>query len=271
MIDWPIPSFIGELYTNGSRTWEWNGKAWVGYGPTLIGPIGPTGPQGLVGATGATGPNANAIDITYNPTASGLSATNVQAAIDEIEKRVLSVYTKNTWTSFQKSSKFTSVSGVNRQINIASGQIFIVGFIVEEPVRILNVKFEITSFNGANGYFGMYNVENVAGNTLPTTRFFDVSYTINANGIYTFPVNIDLQPGVYSYAFNQSVINGYRAFELPDNVFGVKSTMGLTTYITGYYKNLIGLGIPNPAPSGLANLLDVNVLAPLAIFEIQKI
>jgi hypothetical protein len=58
MINWPIPSFIGELYTFGGRTWEWNGKAWVGLNIPIVGPIGATGatgPQGIQGVTGSTG------------------------------------------------------------------------------------------------------------------------------------------------------------------------------------------------------------------------
>jgi hypothetical protein len=47
MINWPVPTFIGELYTSpNGDTWEWNGKAWLGSDiPGAA--IGPTGPSGL--------------------------------------------------------------------------------------------------------------------------------------------------------------------------------------------------------------------------------
>lgn len=47
MIDWPIPTFIGELYTSpNGDTWEWNGKAWLGSNiPGAA--VGPTGASGL--------------------------------------------------------------------------------------------------------------------------------------------------------------------------------------------------------------------------------
>jgi hypothetical protein len=63
MINWPIPSFIGELYTSpNGDVWEWNGNAWIGLesfvpGPTgTTGATGATGPQGVTGINGATGP-----------------------------------------------------------------------------------------------------------------------------------------------------------------------------------------------------------------------
>jgi hypothetical protein len=63
MINWPIPSFIGELYTSpNGDVWEWNGNAWIGLesfvpGPTgATGATGPQGPQGVTGIDGVTGP-----------------------------------------------------------------------------------------------------------------------------------------------------------------------------------------------------------------------
>lgn len=66
MIDWPIPLFIGELYTSpNGDLWEWNGKAWVGVDVPIVGPIGPQGP---IGATGATGlPGATGINGATGP------------------------------------------------------------------------------------------------------------------------------------------------------------------------------------------------------------
>jgi len=51
-INWPIPSYIGEIYTapNGKK-WEWNGYAWDFIGPDYA--VGPTGPAGA-GVTNVT-------------------------------------------------------------------------------------------------------------------------------------------------------------------------------------------------------------------------
>lgn len=54
MINWPVPSFIGEIYTAPSgKSWEWNGYAWDFIGPDYA--VGPTGPAG-----------AGVIDVTYS-------------------------------------------------------------------------------------------------------------------------------------------------------------------------------------------------------------
>ena len=57
-INFPIPTFIGELFTAGGKTWEWNGYGWEAVTPTAVGATGSTGPQGAtgIGATGDVGP-----------------------------------------------------------------------------------------------------------------------------------------------------------------------------------------------------------------------
>lgn len=56
-INFPTNPVVDQIYTFGSRSWKWNGSAWISintsYGPA--GPTGPTGPQGLTGPTGAQG------------------------------------------------------------------------------------------------------------------------------------------------------------------------------------------------------------------------
>ena len=57
MINWPIPTTVGEIYTspNGDK-WEWNGYGWDTFGSIgVTGPIGPTGGTGGTGGTGSTG------------------------------------------------------------------------------------------------------------------------------------------------------------------------------------------------------------------------
>lgn len=59
-INFPTGPTVGQIYTYGSRSWEWNGDAWqAAPGPYTVGPTGPTGstgPTGPTGSTGATGP-----------------------------------------------------------------------------------------------------------------------------------------------------------------------------------------------------------------------
>jgi hypothetical protein len=60
VINFPDSPEIGEMYTNGINTYEWNGSSWRLVRTSAAGPTGPTGPTGAasteVGPTGPTGP-----------------------------------------------------------------------------------------------------------------------------------------------------------------------------------------------------------------------
>jgi hypothetical protein len=59
-IDFPENPTIGDTYTNGINTYEWDGQAWRLVRTSAVGPTGPTGPTGAasteVGPTGPEGP-----------------------------------------------------------------------------------------------------------------------------------------------------------------------------------------------------------------------
>lgn len=52
-IDFPNTPTVGQQFTSGATTWEWDGVTWTVIRTPVIGPTGPTGPQGPTGATGA--------------------------------------------------------------------------------------------------------------------------------------------------------------------------------------------------------------------------
>ena len=89
MINWPIPTTVGEIYTspNGDK-WEWNGYGWDTFGSIgVTGPIGPTGGTGATGAgaTGATG--ADGADGATGPTGGTDSAVQDTGVIISFESR----------------------------------------------------------------------------------------------------------------------------------------------------------------------------------------
>ena len=59
-IDFPSTPTVGQIYTNGVNTYEWDGTAWRLVRTSAVGPTGPTGPAGadstVIGPTGPTGP-----------------------------------------------------------------------------------------------------------------------------------------------------------------------------------------------------------------------
>lgn len=97
-IDFPIPTFVGETFSAGGKTWIWNGYAWdaatitaVGatgatgvQGATGIGATGEVGPQGATGVVGATG-ITGATGATGSTGATGIEgATGIQGATGDI-------------------------------------------------------------------------------------------------------------------------------------------------------------------------------------------
>jgi hypothetical protein len=57
-INFPIPTYVGELFPAAGKTWRWNGYAWDAVTETAVGATGATGSQGAtgIGATGDVGP-----------------------------------------------------------------------------------------------------------------------------------------------------------------------------------------------------------------------
>lgn len=54
-IDFPNTPTIGDVFTDGGRSWTWDGAKWLVVRSTVVGPTGPLGPTGPTGPTGAQG------------------------------------------------------------------------------------------------------------------------------------------------------------------------------------------------------------------------
>lgn len=194
-----------------------------------------------------------ALSVKYNNTNSGLTAVNVQNAIDEI---IVPNYKQSTYTNFQVSNKTITTQ------NFGSGGSVAVGFSIPKKVRLNTAQIEVTgiSTNPTSAQFALYDVVNGE----PKNQLYLFNYSIVATGIYqfTFPPNTFLNPGIYAWATNQTIIIGYRCITSPDNVFGLINTISANNImITG--KN---------STSGLTNPFIVSsnsfALVPNCIFNI---
>lgn len=81
-INWPIPSFIGEIYTSPlGKTWRWNGYAWDFVGPDYaIGPTGATGSAAVYGEPWGIFDSSGNVT-TYPTFASAMAASTLQDTI----------------------------------------------------------------------------------------------------------------------------------------------------------------------------------------------
>ena len=60
-LNFPANPEVGDVYSDGTTLWTWNGEAWVaissgGGSGSIPGPQGPQGPEGPAGPQGPPGP-----------------------------------------------------------------------------------------------------------------------------------------------------------------------------------------------------------------------
>ena len=67
-IDFPDAPTVGDVFTSGSQSWQWDGVAWQLIISTVVGPTGPTGAASdVTGPTGALGPKGNFTVVANTP------------------------------------------------------------------------------------------------------------------------------------------------------------------------------------------------------------
>ena len=129
---WFARPYWGPTVVSGGVLKIWNGYEWVVIGPQL--PVGGVVPQVLRKASSADydvewGVVA-ADEVTYDPAASGLAATDVQAAIDEMVAEVAEIATPvtqpNTFVEYGCTVSYDeALGGLN--YNAGSGRVWIAG------------------------------------------------------------------------------------------------------------------------------------------------
>jgi hypothetical protein len=146
-IDFPSSPTLNQIYTFGSRSWQWNGTGWDIYA---------SGGSGTVGATGATGPQGNtgAISFTSSTTAPA-GATYGDMWFNTTSGNIFVYITDGTssyWVEPFGPQGATGANGTNGT-NGATGVTGATG------------ATGATGSNGATGATGATGIQGVTGNT----------------------------------------------------------------------------------------------------------
>jgi len=262
----PIDVFVtGGTYNDGVITFTNNsGNTFVVSGLTTPFTGGTIDTLSATTISGGTlyGDGSNLINLPLftGGTIGDLTATTISATTYENIPEPIPYYANSLWTSFQNTYRATNST------NFGSNSSIGVGFNVPVNTRIKSAKLEISLFSVVcDGYLSIHKVEN----GIITERLWQEQYNIVGTGIYTFTgITLDLAPGNYAYATNQTIIQGYRSINLGnDNIFGLVPTLGATPYITGKSAGIVNL-IPNPYP---ISQTDYFSSVPLVIFETELI
>jgi hypothetical protein len=74
-IDFPNTPTLGQQFTSGNTTWEWDGVTWNVIRTPVVGPTGPTGPAGLDGVWAQSStppPTGENGDAWFDPNTGGI-------------------------------------------------------------------------------------------------------------------------------------------------------------------------------------------------------
>lgn len=120
-INFPENPTIGDFYTNGINTYEWDGAAWRLVRTSAAGPTGPTGPAGtdstVVGPTGATGPLGPTGPVGADSTAVG--PTGATGPTGSFEISPWTNYTP-TWTGTVTNPEIGDGTIAGRYMNVGA-------------------------------------------------------------------------------------------------------------------------------------------------------
>lgn len=142
-INFPENPTIGDFYTNGINTYEWDGAAWRLVRTSAAGPTGPTGPAGtdstVVGPAGATGPLGPTGPVGADSTAVG--PTGATGPTGSFEISPWTNYTP-TWTG--------TVTNPEIGDGIIAGRYMNVGATIFGEIRI---QAGVTGFSRGEGVY----------------------------------------------------------------------------------------------------------------------
>jgi hypothetical protein len=165
----------------------------------------------------------DAASVTYDNSTSGLVATDVQAAIDEVVDSNLFTRRASIGHNFNYNGTPSGIVQVNDQ------NFLVYGFEMHGEQNISNLTIEVTNASAAGTKFviGIYKNN---GNGLPGSKVVqttEFSGDLVAVQTYNFASPVNLKPGLYFYCIMSNAGNMYcRALQSVDAlpVFGYSST-----------------------------------------------
>jgi hypothetical protein len=158
-------------------------------------------------------------DVTYDNLLSGLTATDVQAAIDELAGGFK--YWNGNYQHFhQTQSAITATSGA---LVFAANVLYAFPIEIKEDVTISELQIAYTAGVAGNSVYGLYGMEN----GLPKNKIFQTTAFNNLTTgfqTYTLPTPLVVKKGIYFVAYNTSSAPSVYTF----NRLAVKNIFGST-------------------------------------------
>jgi hypothetical protein len=236
-INFPIPTSVGEQFSAGGKTWQWNGFAWDSLANTAA--IGATGATGSTGATGVAGVDG----------ATGATGAGTQGATGSTGATGVIGDTGSTGA--------TGIAGADGATG-STGATGVSGVDGATGATGLQGATGLTGAGGALGYYGsFYDLTDQPLVSTTTAQVITIGSTSEQNGVTI--VNGDeitfANAGTYSLTFSVQITNLANSVE--------KATFWLKTNNVDYPDSATEIDLQPRKAAGNPNrqVLTINYVA----------
>lgn len=245
-IDFPNSPLVDDEYTFDTKTWKWDGTAWVLIASGLPGPVGPTGATGPAGSTGAAGPTGPQGVTGPQGPQGDTGATGPQGLISS-QGLVSRAY-------------YGSVVATTSTFTMVANTTYYTPFYLAEQATFDRIAIRTQGFSGSSVVrLGIYN----NSNGKPSTLVLDagtVAPTATTT-TYTITINQTLSAGWYWLAANSQTAATTNVYTGSTSFIGVgigrfpaNSSLNFTSYcwseseVTGAFSTAGTVSETNGSP-----------------------
>lgn len=198
-----------------------------------------------------------ALSVKYNNTNSGLTATNVQDAINELNTST--IYPIGTTQTFLKSNSYVPATGLAVVINSLRGY----HISIDKNVTIKDLRVRFSAGAVGNSVYGIYNVDS---NGYPTNLIYSTTaFDNNLTSQQVYTQDLSITKGNYFVAYNSNsapTAFAYNAEHLYNPILGTQTTLSSSSYNAGLGVAYTYTGtLPATFPAGAGGLGGVNHIA----------